>query len=122
VEDDPADGLQVIAEAPLADWDARWDSTGTRLAIWIADSSDPSVGRLTLYVVDPATGRLDGEQPLLRDQPALAGFSLGNGLLAWATPPGQDGEGSRIQVLAWSGSNVGSAETQPGSEPIFIVR
>jgi len=113
---------QILEAGHIADWEARWDPTGTRLAVWIADEADPSIGRLSLYVVDPETGRFDQSDRLLRDQPALAGFALADGLLAWATPPGQDGEGSRIQVLAWSGDAVGSAETQPGTDPVVIAR
>jgi hypothetical protein len=114
--------VQVIEAGRVVDWDARWDPSGTRLAIWIADEADPTIGRLSLYVVDPETGRFDPTSRLLRDQPALAGFSLAHGLLAWATPPGQDGEGSRVQVLAWSGDAVGSVETTPGSDPVVIIR
>jgi hypothetical protein len=112
----------VIEAGPVVEWQARWDPTGTRLAVWIADRDDPEIGRLSLYVVDPERGRLDQSERLLRDQPALAGFSLASGLLAWATPPGQDGQGSRIQVLAWSGDAVGSAETQPGTQPVVLAR
>jgi len=114
--------VQVIEAGRVVEWEARWDPSGTRLAVWIADEADPSIGRLSLYVVDPETGRFDPSARLLRDQQALAGFSLGEGLLAWATPPGQDGEGSRVQVLAWSGDVVGSAETTPGSDPVVIIR
>ncbi|HEU0237339.1 MAG TPA: hypothetical protein VFR14_12945 [Candidatus Limnocylindrales bacterium] len=113
---------QILEAGHIADWEARWDPSGTRLAVWVADEADPTIGRLSLYVVDPDTGRFDQSERLLRDQPALAGFALADGLLAWATPPGQDGEGSRIQVLAWSGDAVGSAETQPGTDPVVIAR
>jgi len=113
---------QILEAGRIADWEARWDPSGTRLAVWVADEADPTIGRLSLYVVDPETGRFDQTDRLLRDQPALAGFALADGLLAWATPPGQDGEGSRIQVLAWSGDEVGSAETQPGTDPVVIAR
>ena len=39
------------------------------------------------------------------------GFSIAKGRLAWATPPGQGGEGSRVQIVAWSGDEVGSTES-----------
>ena len=99
----------TIAKGPLADWDVRWDETGTRLAVWIADPSDPTVGKLSLYVVDPFDGSIDLANPPLHDKPALAGFSIDDGRLAWATPndgtqrgraragPGLDGQG------VWSG-------------------
>jgi hypothetical protein len=52
---------QVISDAPVTDFDVRWDETGTWFATWVADPSGTEVGRLSLYRVDPATGRL--EQP-----------------------------------------------------------
>ena len=53
--------------------------------------------------------------------PALPGFSIGEGRLAWATPPGQNGEGSRIQIVAWSDDGVGTVESAPG-EDLVVVR
>ena len=52
----PALEPQVIEEGPIAEFDARWDDSGTWLAVWIADPVDPSIGRLSLLHVDPATG------------------------------------------------------------------
>ena len=66
----------TIADGPLADWDARWDETGTRLAVWVADADDPSVGRLSLYVVDPIDGRIDlANPPLTTSRPSRASRS-----------------------------------------------
>jgi hypothetical protein len=88
------------------------------------DPVDNTLGALTLHVLDPETGAVDPDGPVIADVPALAGFSIGDGRLAWATPPGQDGEGSRVQVLAWSGADAGRIESQPGtgSEPILVIR
>ncbi len=55
------------------------------------------------------------------DVAALPGFSIAKGRLAWASPPGHDGEGSRIQIVAWSGEGVGSVESAPG-EDIIVIR
>ena len=52
---------------------------------------------------------------------ALPGFSIGEGRLAWATPPGQGGEGSRVQIVAWAQDGVGTVETAPG-EDLVVVR
>lgn len=122
----PADAAardpQVIADDPIADWDARWDATGTRLAVWVADGDDPDLGTLNLYLVDPESGRIDrGERPL-RDVPARRGFSLAEGRLAWVTPAGEDGLGSRVQVLAWTGDGFGKVETLPGEATIVVIR
>jgi hypothetical protein len=77
---------------------------------------------LSLYVVDPETARLErGERPLV-DVPARRGFSLAGGRLAWVTPAGQDGEGSRVQVLAWNEGGFGQVETLPGRSTIVVIR
>jgi hypothetical protein len=111
----------VLATGPVTDWDARWDETGTHLAVWIADPNDPKSGKLTLYVVDPRTGTLRSDRPV-HDMRAQAGFSIGKGRLAWATPPGQDGRGSRIQVVAWTQDSVGSIETQQSEDDVVVIR
>jgi hypothetical protein len=110
----------VIAEGPLADWDARWDETGTRLAIWIADPQDASVGRLSLYVVDAGDGSIDLASPPLADEPARAGFSIADGRLAWAVPSGDSGKSNRVKILAWSDAGFGKVETTTGD--VLLVR
>jgi len=109
---------------PSGDWDIRWDATGQRLAIWIADTADANIGRLTLLTIDGATGAPTPNGLLLQDAPAQPGFSLGSDRLAWATPPGQDGEGSRLQILAWAGQNAGKIDSEPASGPdaVIVVR
>jgi hypothetical protein len=128
------DPTAILAPVPLLDssagsipsgeWDIRWDETGSHIAIWTADAGDPNVGRLSLLTIDPATARVDPNGLSLQGVPALAGFSIGSDRLAWATPPGQDGEGSRVQVLAWSGENAGKIDSQPaaGNLAVIVVR
>lgn len=111
---------QVIAEGPIAEFDARWDDTGTWLAVWIADPVDPTIGRLSLLHVDPMTGLIDRPLGAPQDVPALPGFSIGAGRLAWATPPGQGGEGSRIQIVAWTEDAVGTVESIPVEGAIVV--
>ncbi len=52
-------GGLVVADAAKAGFDVRWDEAGDWVAIWIADPGDPTVGRLSLYRVDIARGRLE---------------------------------------------------------------
>ena len=52
---------------------------------------------------------------------ALRGFSIDEGRLAWVTPPGQNGNQSSVQVLAWSNDDFGQVQTVPG-EQLTIVR
>jgi hypothetical protein len=113
----------TLVDGRIGDWDARWDEHGGRLALWVADPEVAGVGELDAYSVDPSTG-IDLNDPLLADVIALPGLSIGHGRLAWATPPGQGGEGSRLQVLAWSGDDAGtvSSDPGPGDAPVIVVR
>jgi hypothetical protein len=111
---------QVVAEGPIVDFDARWDDTGTWLAIWIADPLNPGLGRLSLLHFDPTTGQLDRPVGAPQAVTALPGFSIGYGRLAWVSPPGQSGEGSRIQIAAWSGAEVGAIESVPVKDAIVV--
>jgi hypothetical protein len=120
-EGSDADAARVVAEAPIAGYDVRWDESGEWVGVWILETADAGSGRLTLYHVDPATGELSQPDGAPADEPALAGFSIGDGRLAWATPPGHDGEGSRVQVVAWRDGSVGTVETVPG-EDVVVVR
>ena len=110
----------VVTDSASAGFDVRWDETGEWVAVWVADAADPEVGRLTLHRVS-ASGELERPGDAPTGVPALPGFSIGEGRLAWATPPGQDGEGSRIQIVAWSDDGVGTVESAPG-EDLVVVR
>ena len=110
----------IVADGPVAEFDVRWDETGKWLAVWLADASDPAIGRLSLLHVDPKTGRLDRPHGAPQDVTALPGFSIADGRLAWATPPGQGGDGSRVQIVAWTGDAVGAVESGP-VEGVVVV-
>ncbi len=112
---------RIVGEAAANDFDVRWDETGEWVAVWIADERDASIGRLTLYQVDREDGRLEVVGNAPEDVAALPGFSIAEGRLAWVTPRGHDGEGSRIQIAAWSGGGVGVVESSPG-ESLVVIR
>lgn len=116
-----ADEKRILTDDELGDFDIRWDETGEWVAVWVADANDGDIGRLSLYRVDQDTGALERLDDAPDGVAALPGFSIGEGRLAWASPPGQEGEGSRIQIVAWSGEGVGSVESAPG-EDIVIIR
>ena len=80
----------------------------------------PSIGRLSLVHLDPATGTLDRPHGAPQDVTALPGFSIADGRLAWATPPGQGGEGSRVQIVAWTDDGVGSVESGPVEDVVVV--
>jgi hypothetical protein len=113
-------GSQVVGEATETTFDVRWDESGTWFATWVADPSGSDVGRLSLYRVNPGTGLVEVLDGAPVEVPALAGFSIGSGRLAWATPPGQDGEGSRVQIVAWADDGVGAVETAPGDRLVVV--
>ena len=125
----PADGNELGtagepvpgASGPVSDFDVRWDETGSWLAVWVSDSTDGALGRLTLLRLDREAGRLLRPDGAPTDVPALSGFSIGDGRLAWVTPHGQDAQGSKVQVVAWSGDGVGATESVPG-EDVVVVR
>jgi hypothetical protein len=99
---------QVLTEGPLAAWDVRWDEGDSVVAVWLAGSRPGKPGRLSLYPVDAGTGLADLAHPMLDAVPAAQGFSLKSGRLAWSVP-GNGGDGT-LQVLAWTGTNVGRLE------------
>jgi hypothetical protein len=111
---------RVVAEAAAGDFDVRWDEAGEWVAVWVADTAESGVGQLTLYHVDQANGRLETVEGAPVRESALPGFSMGDGRLAWATPPGAGGEGSRIQIAAWSDEGVGIVESGPGNQLVVI--
>jgi hypothetical protein len=110
-----------IAGGPVADFDARWDPSGSHLAVWVADATDPTVGELTLYAVDPFDASIDVNAPLLTKQRAKAGFALTNGSLVWADPSADPASpDSTVQVLAWTATGVGKVQTVTG--PALVIR
>lgn len=107
-------------DAPMADFDIRWDPSGDWVAIWTADATDPSIGRLSLYRLHDDSGTLTRPKGAPRNVPAVPGFSIGDGRLAWVTPHGQDAEGSKVQVVAWSGDGVGAVESVPADDVVVV--
>jgi hypothetical protein len=111
---------ETVARGDISDFDVRWDETGEWFAVWIADGTDPSIGRLSLIHLDPVSGALGRPHGAPEDVTALPGFSIANGRLAWATPPGQGGEGSKLQVVAWTDDSVGAVESGPITDVVVI--
>ena len=71
-------------------------------------------------LVHPVTGELNRPHGAPHDVTALPGFSIANGRLAWASPPGQGGEGSRVQIVAWTDKAVGAVESGPVEGVVVI--
>lgn len=110
----------TISAGRIGDWDARWDTDGTHLAVWIADTGNPAVGRLSLYAVDAFDGKIDLKTPLLDSAAAAAGYAISDGKLVWADPTTASSDTGKIQLLAWSDKGVGTVETITG--PAIVIR
>jgi hypothetical protein len=110
----------TIAAGRMDDWDARWDASGTHVAIWIADHQNPLVGRLSLYAVDPFDGKIDLKTPLLESTLATAGYSIADGQLVWAEPDSKGSVSDKIQLLAWTDEGVGTVVSVTG--PVIVFR
>jgi len=111
----------TIAAGRVEDWDARWDGSGTHLAVWIADSQNAAVGSLSLYAVDSFNGKIDLKKPLLDREPALAGYAISDGQLIWAEPDATgSATGSQIKLLAWTADGVGAVDAVTG--PVIVIR
>ncbi len=118
-------GSQVLATGVVRDWQVRWGESGTVLALWVTDGENGDVGRLSLYEVDPVTGAVNLDDPILSGAPAFAGFSLRHGRLAWTAPApdasGADPEDTTVEVLAWSGESIGHLAVH-GRRGAIVVR
>ncbi len=111
----------ALADASGVDWAAAWDETGTHLALWIGDSGDRSFGHLSLLALG-ADGAPAAGDALVTARPALPGFALNDGHLAWATPPGMNAEGSRLTIFDYSGVDSGERSGQPGTGTVVVVQ
>ena len=116
---------QVLTTGVVRDWQVRWDESGTAVALWVTDGETGDAGRLSLYQIDPSTGAVNLDKPLLAGAPAFEGFSLHHGRLAWTAPTpgasGDDPEDTTVEVLAWSGESVGHLAVH-GKRGAIVVR
>ena len=114
---------QVLADGSLTDWDVQWSDSGDELAVWVTRDDAAKLGKLSLFTVDPATGRVDLAHPKLDAEPAFAGFALKPGRLAWSAPA--DGGDTSVEVLGWDGELSGRVSlpaTDGGGDPPLTAR
>ncbi|HKB28808.1 MAG TPA: hypothetical protein VKC59_07285 [Candidatus Limnocylindrales bacterium] len=117
----PAGTRIELVRGPITGFDTQFDTTGTRLAIWVADAIDSSVGTLRLVILDPVIGGINDRLTPLQSERALKGVSIDEGRLAWVSPPGENGNQSSVRVLAWTHDDFGQIQTLPG-EQLAIIR
>ena len=111
----------AVIPGQTAVFKAKFDPTGTRLAVWVGEEIATDVGRLHLVVLDAVTGAVDAGPEPLPGAPALRRFSIDTGRLAWVSPSGQDGGERAVQVLGWSSTAFGEISTVP-AKALYIVR
>ena len=110
--------VQTLSDGKVGDWQVRWDPDGGAVATWLAPKGSRDAGRLSLYRLDPSTGRLDLAKPMLADEPALDAFTLDPGLLAWSAPGKTAGR--TLQVLAWKGDHVDRGEVPADGDATLV--
>lgn len=115
----PVGRATPIVEGQVADFRAKFDPDGIRLAVWVGQQATDTFGRLHLVVLDPVTGDISSARPL-PGAPALRRFSIDVNGLAWVTPPGQDGLESAVKVLAWSDDVFGEIKTIPAKDLVIL--
>ncbi len=117
---DAGGDTQVLAKGSLAAWEVSWDAAGTVMGVWTATDRGTKEGRLSLYPVDPETGRARLGSPILDEVPAFAGFAIEDGRLVYPGP-GTDG-GRSLWVVAWKGDvPVGRVELE-GEDGATVIR
>ena len=116
----PAGTPTTIVPGTTASFKARFDPTGTRLAVWVDEDATDDLGRLHLLVLDAGSGAIDPELAPLPGTPALPRFSIDQGRLAWVSPSGQDGNESAVQVLGWTKDDFGEIKTT-GARDLYIL-
>lgn len=117
---DGASDVQVLDKGSLAAWEVRWDAKGTVIGVWTSADGGAKAGRLSLYPVDPATGRARLGSPILDDVPAFAGFSIEDGRLIYPGP-GTDGARS-LWVVAWKDDAVVGRVELDGEGGATVIR
>lgn len=57
-------------------WVVRWDAAGLHVAIWVAQPGSSKIGRLSLFSVDRASGRVDTNEPLLAADKVMSSIAF----------------------------------------------
>jgi hypothetical protein len=117
---DGGDDAQVLAKGSPAAWEVRWDAKGTVVGVWTSADGGPKAGRLSLYPVDPETGRARLGSPILDDVPAFAGFTIEDGKLIYPGP-GSDGARS-LWVVGWKDDAVVGRVELEGEGGATVIR
>jgi hypothetical protein len=102
----PIDPTRDPVTDPVRDWFVRWSADGRVVGMWEAAGLDGTWGQLELVTFDRETGVLDMGHPLVPEQLAKRGFSLGVDRVAFVGATGDSSEGE-LQIQTWGDDGVG---------------
>jgi hypothetical protein len=66
-------------------WVVAWDAEGGHVAVWVADPGSSRIGRLSLFSIDRAGGRVATNEPLLAADKVLANVAFDEGHLVYTS-------------------------------------
>lgn len=102
----PLDPASTFSGPDVTDWQVRWSSDGQVLGIWIADVAGSSWGQLVVLAVDPLTGQLSSDPPLVAPTLARRGFTLGLSRVAFVASSNDTPDGE-LRVRTWGSGGSG---------------
>jgi len=102
----PLDPNSTFSGPDVTDWQVRWSSDGQVLGIWIADVAGSSWGQLVVLAVDPLTGQLSTDAPLVAPTLARRGFTLGLSRVAFVASSNDTPDGE-LRVRTWGSGGSG---------------
>ena len=75
----------TLAPGMVQCWIVVWDASGGHIAVWVADPGSTRVGRLSLYSIDPASGLIKTDEPLLAADKVMANIAFDAGHLVYTS-------------------------------------
>ena len=75
----------TVAPGMVQCWIVAWDASGGHIAVWVADPGSTKVGRLSLYSIDPTSGLVQTNEPLLAADKVMANIAFDAGHLVYTS-------------------------------------
>jgi hypothetical protein len=69
----------------VSTWSVVWDASGSHVAIWVGDPGSARIGRLSLFAIDPASGRVKTNEPLMAADKVIASLTFDAGRLIYTS-------------------------------------
>jgi hypothetical protein len=102
----PLGPSSTFSGTDVTDWQVSWSSDGEVLGVWIADVSGSSWGQLVVLALDPQTGQLSTDPPLVAPTLARRGFTLGLSRVAYVGSSSETPDGE-LRVRTWGSTGSG---------------